>query len=274
MEQYICCDNDLRELLLLIATVIGKPICFYDAKGTCLTCPPASSVPSGEYCTSQRRKNPAFLKACLNCDMQHIRHAEKTGIIMVYRCHAGLYDCVVPIFDPTGRFLGGFIVGQQRDATANPPETATAKEKELYWKLEPVTPEQLMNVGNLLKKLSEYILSHELLGYRKLPWAEAVDLYLKKHCTRNVTLAEVSKVIGYSASFLTHRFSSEFHMSFKCYQKKLRMEYAMSVLLSEQSVKTTAEKSGFANQFIFSAQFKEFFGNPPSYYLIRPERNK
>ena len=224
MEQYIIRHRELRELLLLIASVIRKPICFYDVRGNCLTCPPADSAPSGEYCMERRRKDPAFLDACIRCDMEHIRNAEKTGIISVYRCHAGLYDCVVPIFNPDGRFPGGFIVGQQRaaaaaagppgegsssagSAAATPPALAheTQNQKILYEKLDEVTSEQLLNVGRLLKHLSEYLLSHELVGCRKLPWANAVDRYLKNHCDKNVTLDEVARAAGCSKSFLTHR---------------------------------------------------------------------
>lgn len=286
MEQYIIRHRELRELLLLIASVIRKPICFYDVRGNCLTCPPADSAPSGEYCMERRRKDPAFLDACIRCDMEHIRNAEKTGIISVYRCHAGLYDCVVPIFNPDGRFPGGFIVGQQRaaaaaagppgegsssagSAAATPPALAheTQNQKILYEKLDEVTSEQLLNVGRLLKHLSEYLLSHELVGCRKLPWANAVDRYLKNHCDKNVTLDEVARAAGCSKSFLTHRFRSEFHVSFKEYQRKLRMEFALAVLKEEHSVKSAAEKTGFPNQFTFSKMFKQYWGIPPSHCL-------
>ena len=268
MEQYIIQKKGLFDLVSLIADVIRKPISFYDIDGNTISLTNDSSVHYSEFCSLLRKTNPAFEQACLTCDKEHMCLAERKRDIVVYRCHAGLYECVIPVFDPSGRLLGCFLVGQQRVPNSKIPDTIAPEFRKLYQEIEICSYEQIYRTGLLLKKLHENILSNELLGYSKKPWAEAVDLYLQNHCAQNTTLSDVAQALGYSASFLTHRFRAEFQMTFKSYQRKIRMEYAMVLLkTTSESVKETAEILGFPNPYTFSKMFKEYWKAPPSHFI-------
>ena len=250
----------------MIADVINMPISFYDIDGNSIPLSEDSRVRYAEYCV-ERRRDPEFCQACMDCDFKHVSIVQETRDTVIYCCHAGLYECMVPIFDPAGRMLGSVVVGQQRLKDTAPPPDIPEHYRELFEDTGITTRDQLEKIGALLKSLSEYILSRKMLLYSHQNWAETVDGFLRENCHRNVSLEETAAVAGCSPSFITHNFRSEFNMTFKAYQRKIRMEYAMKTLKEERSVKITAYKLSFPDQYVFSKAFKAYWKKPPSAFL-------
>jgi hypothetical protein len=60
------------------------------------------------FCRRQRRE-PAFAARCVACDREHIGEARRSGDSLVYRCHRGLIEAVVPLRDEAGGFLGALV---------------------------------------------------------------------------------------------------------------------------------------------------------------------
>ena len=266
MEQYVIQKKKLFELVSLIADVIRKPISFYDIDGNTISLSEDSTVHYSEFCETLRHTNPAFEKMCIQCDMVHIRQAQQKRDIVVYRCHAGLYECAIPVLDAGNRLLGCFLVGQLR-VQSNMQTGFPKQYAKLYEKMEICSYDHIFRTGLLLKKLVENILSHGLVGYYRKPWAEALELYLREHCKKNVTLKEAAHFLGLSSSFLTHRFRNEFQMTFKEYARNIRMEEAAKLLMQTSCVKQTAENLGFPDPYTFSKMFKRYWGEPPLRYL-------
>jgi AraC-like DNA-binding protein len=76
--------------------------------------------------------------------------------------------------------------------------------------------------------------------------------------------------VGLSAKYLSALFKQTTGLSLKQYLTKVRLERGMH-LLSETSmnVSQVAEAIGYANVYLFSKQFKQHFGQPPSDYLLK-----
>ena len=77
-------------------------------------------------------------------------------------------------------------------------------------------------------------------------------------------LPELLKDIPFSYPSLRRHFMMINGYSIGQYQIQCRMEKAVNMLSSGMSVKETAERLGYKNQFFFSKQFHQQIGFPPS----------
>ena len=63
------------------------------------------------YC-QRIRDTPKGKLTCQNCDESHARLAARKHESVCYRCHAGLTDVLVPLYDHAGRYIGSMTAGQ------------------------------------------------------------------------------------------------------------------------------------------------------------------
>jgi AraC-like DNA-binding protein len=265
MERYLIRQDAFETLFDLIAKVIGKPMTFYDIEWKNPSLPRRKKRRS-DYC-GLLRCDPDFCRRCLECDRQHMEKAALMKDVHAYVCHGGLLDCVIPIEDAQGRFLGGFIIGQLRRGERQPPPGSSPQSRRLYFKLGKSSLQELTDIGRLVKFLGDYIVANEILRYKTAPWAEAVKRYLAVHESENVSLDELAKAVGHSKSFLSHKFPEEFGMPFKRHQLQVKMQRAKKLLEGGMNVKGTAAKLGFSDEFHFSKSFKAYWRRPPIEYL-------
>ncbi len=80
--------------------------------------------------------------------------------------------------------------------------------------------------------------------------------------------SDMAKICNMSESYFRRIFFKCFKCSVTSYIKKLRIEYACEMLISEQknSISEIAEKCGYENIFYFSRVFKDTLGISPSEY--------
>jgi AraC-like DNA-binding protein len=214
------------------------------------------------YC-ARRREDPEFERRCLECDRLHLKRAREEHDVLVYHCHAELLEGIVPLYDARNLYFGSIVFGQLRDPGRPLPAGMSAIHRKLYMELPPYTPEQVSDIGGLLKYVGDYIVKNELIRYRNKPWAEALTSYIETHLGEKITLEKLAEHIGRSASFVSHHFPGEFGQSPARYVLRRRMEEARIMLQSGRTVRETARRLGFYDAFHFSRTFKAFWGTPP-----------
>jgi AraC-like DNA-binding protein len=96
---------------------------------------------------------------------------------------------------------------------------------------------------------------------------EAATHYLNEHLSENVTFAELSNYLGYSASYLAKLFRSALHSSFKEYSINLKIEKAKTLIVEKNlTFSEIADNLGFSSVQHFSKMFKRKTGFNPTEY--------
>jgi AraC-like DNA-binding protein len=251
MQDFSIQTEKMNEVMELLFRVLNIRIAFFDRNGNKLY--GGGREEPCIFCR-QHRKDPEFDAKCVNSDLCHLEEAKKKKDVLVYHCHAGLLDGVVPFYDRKGNYLGSVVFGQRADK-ANPVRGVRSSD-----------PDEMENIGRLLKYLSEYICENELIRKTSAPWTIRFEEYITKHLTENPTLAQTARSIGCSASFLSHNLPREFGMSFKDYIRSQKMERAQQLLLSGLRVSECAEILNFYDAFYFSKEFKKHTGQSPNHW--------
>jgi AraC-like DNA-binding protein/ligand-binding sensor protein len=261
--RYVVTTDELNRVMEHLYRILDIRITFFDMQG----CEKEyfDMKEMSAYC-ARRRRDPEFHTRCVACDGEHLDMAKERRDVLIYHCHSGLLEGIVPLYNARNVYLGSIVFGQLRDARRRAPAGMSAAHRKLYRKLPRYTVEQVSDIGNLLKYVSEYIVRNELIRYRNKPWAEAVEAYIEKHLSEKITLEKLAGHVGRSASFISHHFPAEFGQSPRRYVLARRMEEARIILENGHSVQDTARRLGFYDAFHFSKAFRAFWGSPPRSY--------
>jgi AraC-like DNA-binding protein len=176
---------------------------------------------------------------------------------------------MVPLYNRRGIYLGAIVFGQLRDPARKAANDWSPTLKRLYEQLPAYTVEKALDVGHVLKCVSESIIDNELIRYRDKPWVETLENHIETHLHEKITTGHLAAEIGKSVSFVAHHFEREFGKTPRQYILMRRMEEAKTMLENGASVQATAERLGFYDAFHFSKTFKRFWKKPPSGFFPR-----
>ncbi len=100
---------------------------------------------------------------------------------------------------------------------------------------------------------------------RRDPRLERVLAYLRSHPERRITREEAAALAELSPTYFGRLFSDEFGVSFREYLLRVRLERARYFLEETgMLVSEVAAALGYSDIFLFSRQFKQHYGYPPS----------
>ncbi|WP_265459134.1 helix-turn-helix domain-containing protein [Enterococcus sp. HY326] len=96
---------------------------------------------------------------------------------------------------------------------------------------------------------------------------KTVIRYINEHFFEPVTLSEVAELVHLNPDFFSRNFKQYIGVSFKDYLKKVRLNFAINLMLSGQkNLADIALESGFPDQKSFIKAFKESYQETPSNY--------
>lgn len=105
---------------------------------------------------------------------------------------------------------------------------------------------------NELKKMQKM---HEILEY------------ILEHIEDKLDVEQVGEHFGYNSGYFSNMFTQYFGLSFKKFTGKLKMREAVKKLYQQESVKSIAQKSGYATDESFIKAFSKEFGTTPKKFL-------
>ncbi len=260
MIRYGMNTKELDATISLISRLLGIRVTFFDADGRELEMKSLAKMTA--YCEI-RRRDKLFNARCVECDRVHLEKAKKSGETRIYHCHEALLEGIIPLCDIGGVYLGSIVFGQIRDKSVRR-RNLPAKFARAYSLLPSFSYSKAVEIGTLLKYVSEYIIHSEIVKRRSLPWADRVEACMNSNLSRRISVSELARETGFSASFIQHRFKEDYGVSPAKYMIGIKMKSAHKMLSDGASVKETAETLGFHDQFHFSKAFKRHFGVPPS----------
>ena len=234
------------------------------------------------YC-KMIRENLHLLPYCLNQNRQMCQRCgrcEDTQYPLVYRCHAGLYESVMPI-RVNEQLVGYAMIGQFRACEEEdniPPELFKQSQKPgvdaaalraAYQELPLYDKTSMWNMVNLFSVLINFIIMREYINVHQPGQIEKISHWLDKHIAETVELDDVANAIGRCRSTVSHLIKRQFGMSFKQLCAFKRVQRFESIIADEPSL-TIAEaalKVGYDDPLYFSRIYKKLRLIPPMEYV-------
>ena len=224
------------------------------------------------YCAAIRENKSGF-DACHNCDVIHAFLGARNGEATCYRCHAGLYEVVVPLFDDKKAYLGCLTSGQfhlQNEKRNSPQEVYDLarlydldpeKLYQAYQNSPVLTKDQLDGTISYLEIIGRHLtgLRENLIFLERVNTPgkiESIRKYLEENYTKKLLIRDVARKFYVSVSFLSHNFKRELNVSFTDYINAFRINKAKELLSDTRlPVSEIAMMTGFGSISQFNRVF-------------------
>lgn len=222
---------------------------------------------------------------CGECDKAAMEKAGKMGSFYLYRCHAGLAECVMPLSD--GKNVVGYLIlghmftgGEYPDERESILRTCAGygiSEEEASAALSAlrvVSAKQIGSAARLLRCLAAYVLSNHLFTYDRDDAASLAEEYIRAHYRENVTPDLLSHMLGVGKTNLYAAFRKKYGMGIAEYVRDVRLSRAAELLRenNRMSVAEVGYECGFGDYNYFITVFRRHFGLSPKKYASRAAR--
>lgn len=102
--------------------------------------------------------------------------------------------------------------------------------------------------------------------------AEEIAEFINKNYTSNITLDDIVRHFSFSKTYICRIFKNHFSKTILEYEKDLKMQQAMELLLKrEYSITQISDMLNFSSVHFFSSSFKNYFGISPKKFILQKE---
>ena len=262
-------QRDARQILDLFTRLFDIRIVFFTYDGIELMA--GENRQRCRFCQLLRQDAACDLKCrALDRDMQ-LKSSEQKGLV-VYTCHAGMTEAVLPVFTEK-RLIGYIMIGQFRTPETTLPPIAPHPRKvspeqlaEAYQQTPCYSQSQSNDILGLFSVLVDIIISRHLITIGSDYSIQKIITFINEHPDTAVTVAEAAEMLNCSPSTLTHSFKQTTGKSFKQYILSRKMAKAEELLRSRKDLRIheVASRVGYKDPYLFSRIFKKHRGVCPS----------
>ena len=230
--------------------------------------------------------HPPFCKAmngfpegherCVACDAWKVKHYTAARGFQFYRCHAGICEAVMPLYDRSsplaylifGCFLDDSPMEEQWERTRSRldwyPGGPDAL-REAFFQFRQYSPQELKAYSELLEALASYIQLKGMIQSTEQTDLQKLEMYLEQHYMEKLSLESISRQLHIGRTKLC-RLAKELSggrtLSYLIAQR--RMEAAKGLLVqSNLPVYAVAETVGISDYNYFSRVFRSLAGMTP-----------
>ncbi len=221
-------------------------------------------------CAKTRRK-------CNDNDRRAFRKCENINSPVIYKCHAGLVEAVIPLHE-NENIIGYLMFGQIADNDKN-----TLYDNIGQWSLkygfdsailkkeiEAITyktEEEIQSAASIMEACTSYIIYKELITPESSKIIAAAKKYIEERLSEDINVNSLCEELKISRTRLYEIFRNELKTGISKYILQRRLHYAKKLLkTTELSVSEIAEKAGFTAYNYFSRVYKKKYGKSPRYY--------
>ena len=272
-------EKRLHEYGEAIQRMLGIVIDFINADGVSLKLSWGRNF--NAVCDALRR-TPDGCRRCREEDTRRARAAAEAGHELVYTCHAGFTEVVLPLFGDGGEFLGCMTAGQFHTAGRARPG------REKFRELAGITGvdaevlrrgsdaavelrrEQIDGVVCYLKLMGKLVSE----SYSNLLFMEQIDApdkitlvqkYIRDNYMRRLDVESVARRFYLSPNYFSRLFRRTLGTGFTSYLNCYRVERAREMLLeTDLSISEIAFHCGFGSISQFNRVFRDVARRSPS----------
>ena len=217
----------------------------------------------------RRRTRDCSLNDCVSIREK----AEKFKAPFLNKCHAGVYELIVPVFIE-GVYDSAFFFGPFR---RNKTEVVAAFLRSEFRKLKVISRKEENSVEKMLSSFLCFVRENTKSFAIRNASEKSADAriqkaleYIDRHFKSAILADDIAGICGLSTSRFIHLFKEECGVSFSEYLIDRRMQEA-ELLLSETEMKINdiAEACGYHDQCYFGLVFRKKTGLSPGLYRKR-----
>lgn len=258
--------GNLYKVLKDFYTLTRIRIVLFDSDFTELISYPAEQI---GFC-ARIRKNIEINAECVNCDRVACQKCAKTKELILYRCHMGLLEAVVPIYDNNG-IMGYAMFGQilpekdfeqtrQKLKRQFEQKTFPGIEKEID-QISAKSSAELNAIATILQALVAYVLSNQWVTPGKAEFIRRLDRYIEEHMGTTITVENLCEDLHLGRTKLYNLAENYLGCGIAEYIRHQRIKYAEKLLTeTEMSVGDVAYAAGFSDYTHFFRTFKKISG--------------
>ena len=265
----------LRGLLKDFYEISHIRITVFDENLTELVSYPEKVAP---YCAVIRGTSKGF-DACMDCDREACKTAEKKHSTHIYRCHAGLTEAVTPLY--VGDVLVGYLLfGHVFSYPSHEEGWAVIEKrceglrvntrmlKDAVFSATPIEEDYIRSAAQILHAVASYLILERMATLKEDLLAVRLDAYLSAHYTEKLNAMKITEHLGIGKTQLYELSQQLYGCGIAERIRALRMEKA-KMLLSDHKELTLAEVSaqcGFHDYNYFITVFSREVGCSPGAY--------
>lgn len=221
---------------------------------------------------------PKTRRKCNYADRHSFQACEKQNTLIIYKCHAGLVEAVMPLHE-NEKIIGYLMFGQITD---NPDKSSLYNKmdflqekynlntKALEQSIENIsykTQEQIYAAAKIMEACTSYIIYKELITPENNKILEAAKTYIENHLNQDISIEELCKELNVGRTKIYEIFKAELKMGISKYILRRRMHKAKKLLKTTNfSISEIAHSVGFSDYNYFSRVYKKIYGKSPKYY--------
>lgn len=230
-----------------------------------------------EFCRLMK-SSPNTRRKCNYADKKSCQKSEKENSLIIYKCHAGLVEAVMPLHE-SEKIIGYLMFGQITD---------NSNKSILYKKITYMSEKYNIDI-NLLKKgienipfrnedqihaaakimeaCTSYIIYKELITPENDKIFKAAKAYIENHLDKDINVNQLCNSLNIGRTKLYEIFKNELKMGISTYILRRRMHKAKKLLkTTELSIPEISENVGFSDYNYFSRVYKKIYGKSPKHY--------
>jgi ligand-binding sensor protein/AraC-like DNA-binding protein len=232
--------------------------------------------PTCRYC-GLIREQLHYKNRCLEQDLKMCLRSEKYSAPLVYTCHAGMVDAVLPI-KLNEAVVGYAMIGQFRTRNAvsdsilqawgkngfDPAVLKNAFAGESFFE-----KDSMENMLNLFSMLCDFVVSRGYVKTRHVDIVTEVIRWVEDHISEPILFPKVSGHLGYSQSTILNALKKRMNISFKqlCILKKIERFETIIAENPKISIEEAALQIGYSDASHFSRLYKNIRSIPPSTFI-------
>ena len=223
------------------------------------------------------QSNPDGLARCNACDEMAARSVGADTHYRIYRCHAGLYDILLPI-GQDGAVIAYLCFGQVLD-DVQPVEAqwrttletlawnrSAASLEEPYKRLPVLPQESIESIARILSACVPYIQNDGLVQISHVSELQRLRAFIDRNYHLHLTLDQIAVKLNMSKTKLCSIAADSGTTVMRMLSEKRIAVARVLLITTDLSVSAVAERVGISDYNYFTKVFKSIQGTTPSRY--------
>ena len=264
----------LHDVLRDFYTLARIRIVIFDSEFNELLAYPADKE---AFCAMLRRE-PDGEVACRSSDKKGCLKCAKSKSLVTYRCHAGLTEAVVPVFDKSGILayvmFGQVLPVENYENVKKEIAQTYPSYREAIYNLPVKSAEDLTAAATVLQAITSYVMNNRWLTPGKSEFIRQIDRYIEDHMGENIAIEGLCDAFRVGRSRLYEMAADYLGCGLAEYIRKQRINHACKLLReTSMPVVDIANAAGFVDYNHFSRVFKRIAGTSARDYRAESLRN-
>ena len=230
---------------------------------------------SNDLCV-QMQSHPEFHEACMNCDAKALADCQKAQKGILYRCHAGFYEYITPVFFENV-MIGFLHTGKITDGSKAEHDTLKKNlarygiaEKDFeafYQSCTHFSQQQIVAACKIVEACVSHIYHRSMVKINYLDQMQTINHFISSNLDSDLRIDRLCKEFNMNRTELYKQFGAYCGTGIADFIREKRLSMACNLMqTSDLTITQIAANVGYADYNYFSKVFRKHYGVTPREY--------